>query len=243
MLYAKRTVRCSAKGITRETARTSLESSDQFTEGSELIDLRRRGEMWVATVLEPKIAEFPPSDDDDGDSGESGPPKADSESDSDGPPSDDGPPMGDGPPKEKGKGGEKAELSAVLDILSLIADKLGVGPGAMAPGGEDPMMGGGPPPPPPPGPPMGGPAQMDVRHKTKMKPGDAPPGSTPIGAPAFASTLARLASFDAFDDTPGKSIKTAKEELESLYGPHGFQVRQIKRVENGKRLAAKLTRR
>jgi hypothetical protein len=52
-----------------------------------------------------------------------------------------------------------------------------------------------------------------------------------------------MASFDAFDDTPQKSIKQAKDELEAIYGPYGFKVRQIKRVENGQRLAAKLTRR
>jgi hypothetical protein len=52
-----------------------------------------------------------------------------------------------------------------------------------------------------------------------------------------------MQSFDAFDDTPGKSIRQAKEELEREFGPLGFQVRQIKRVENGQRLAAKLSRR
>jgi hypothetical protein len=51
-----------------------------------------------------------------------------------------------------------------------------------------------------------------------------------------------MASFDAFDDTPGKSIRQAHDELTALYGPHGFAVRQIKRVEGGRRLAAKLSR-
>lgn len=245
MLYTKRTVRCSARGLSREDAKLSL--VNQF-EGTELLDIKRRGDKWVATLLEPKQAEFPPSKDED-DSEESGPPQEDT-SDEPSPPKEDGgdsdgPPKGDkGPPKEKG--GEKVELSALLDLVSQIADKLGIVPGGAVPGAEDPMAAG-PPVPPPPGPPhsdpgVGGEGHQEIVHRTKLKPGDTPPGVTPIGSPAFAS-LSRMASFDAFDDTPGKSIKQAKDELEALYGPHGFTVRQIKRVEGGKRLAAKLSRR
>lgn len=245
MLYAKRTVKCSAVRLSKEDARESLER--QF-ENAEIIDLKRRGDKWVATLLEPKKAEFPPKADD---SSDDAPPfeKEDEGGDSedpgdgsspDGPPSDDG--AGEGPPKEEK--GEKGELHAVLDILAQIADKLGImPPGApMAPGAEDPMA---PPPPgPPPGPPGGGHPANEILHRTKLKPGETPPGGTPVGAPAFASTdLSRLASFDAFDDTPGKSIKQAHAELTAAYGPHGFVVRQIKRVENGQRLAAKLSRR
>lgn len=243
MLYSKRTVRCSARGLSREQARLSLE---QQYEDAEILEVKRRGDKWVATLLEPKTAEFPPPKDDDSDS-EDGPPKDDASEDSeDSPPSPDGG-EGDGPPKKEGppKGGEKAELGAVLDLLHAIADSLGVVPGGAAPGAEDPLAPGGPPGPPPPGPEgLGGPGHQEIVHRTKMKPGDTPPGVTPIGAPAFASTqLSRMASFDAYDDTPGKSVKQAKAELERLYGPHGFQVRQIKRVEGGKRLIAKLSRR
>jgi len=229
MLYAKRTVKCSAIRMSKEDARESLER--QF-ESAEVIDLKRRGDKWVATLLEPKTAEFPPSKDDES-SGDA-PPFAkedeggDSEAPEDGPPSDDGPPSpdseGDGPPKDK------------LGIMP---------PGApMAPGAEDPMGGPPPGPPAPAGPPGGGHPGNEILHRTKLKPGETPPGGTPVGAPAFASTdFSRLASFDAFDDTPGKSIKQAHTELTRAYGPHGFVVRQIKRVENGQRLAAKLSRR
>lgn len=249
MLYEKRTVKCAATGITRQQAHESLTSSEDFVAGTEVLELKRRGNQWVATLLEPKHAEFPPPKDDDNeektDSDES--PSKD-ESGSEG----DDAPKGEGPPKPEGpKGGEKSELNAVLDILMAVADKLGVGPGAAAPGAEDnPMPGDGPPPPPSPAPPgggLGGPGHQEVVHRTKLKPGDTPPGVTPVGSPAFASVqeqqLSRMASFDAFDDTPGKSIKQAKAELEAMYGPHGFTVRQIKRVEGGKRLAAKLSRR
>lgn len=256
MLYSKRTVRCAARGLSREEAKVSLER--QFT-GSEILGIKRQGEKWVATLLEPKHAEFPPPKDEDSDSeapptddsgDESSPSESSDDGESSGPPK----PKGEGEEGPKGKGGEKAEIAAALDLLHQIADALGIIPAGAAPGAEDPLAPGGPPPPPP-GPPggggaggpgLGGPGHQEVIHRTKMKPGDTPPGVTPIGAPAFASVktqLSRMASFDAFDDTPGKTVKQAKAELEALYGPHGFKVRQIRRVEGGKRLAAKLSRR
>lgn len=255
MLYTKRTVRCAARGLSREEAKLSLEH--QFA-GSEVLDVKRRGDKWVATLLEPKTAEFPFKDDEEDNA--DAPPKESDDSDSeDSPPTNDsgesdGPPKGD-KPEGKPKG-EKGELGQVLTLLHSIADALGIAPPGAVPGAEDPLSPDGPPPPPP-GPPgaggpppgdvggVGGPGHQEIVHRTKLKPGDTPPGVTPIGAPAFASSnqLSRMASFDAFDDTPGKSIKEAKAELEALYGPHGFKVRQIKRVEGGRRLAAKLSRR
>jgi hypothetical protein len=252
MLYAKRTVRCSARNLNRADAKRSLES--QFKD-SEVLELNRSGDKWVATLLEPKTAEFPPPKDDDE---TSAPPEAKDDSEEsdtpDGPPKDDAPEEGDGPPKPEGPKGEKAEITALLDLVHQIADKLGIMPGPAAPGAEDGPLPDGPMPPPP-GPPgiphdpgVGGEGHQEIVHRTKLKPGDTPPGVTPIGTPAFASTheastLSRMASFDAFDDTPNKSIREAKAELEALYGPHGFKVRQIKRVDNGRRLAAKLSRR
>jgi hypothetical protein len=254
MLYEKVTKRCSAIRLSKDEAKASI--ARQFKD-SELLELRRRGDKWVATLLMPKKAEFPPSDDDDTE--EKKPPKDDSESLDDGP-SDDSPfppepddDAGEGGPEGPGEGkGEKPEIAALHELTSLvhaIADKLGIVPmGGEAPGAMD-----GAPLPPPPGPPGpegpggGGPAPQEVIHRTKLKPGEAPPGATPIGSPAFAhveaAQLARMQSFDAFDDTPNKTIKQARAELEKLYSPHGFRVRQIKRVENGTRLAAKLSRR
>jgi hypothetical protein len=251
MLYQKRIVKAPAKGMTREAAVDSIRSSTQFADGTEILDIKRRGDKWVATLLEPHTAEFPPPPDDSEDNG--GPPKAEKSESSDSDSDSKGPPDGDkGPKPPEGDKGPSGEMAMMMDLMMAIADKLGVVPGAAAPGAEDsPMPGEVPPPPPgPPGPSAGGPAggppgHQEIVHKTKLKPGDTPPGVTPIGAPAFASTnqLSRMASFDAFDDTPGKSIKQAKDELEAIYGPHGFKVRQIKRVEGGTRLAAKLSRR
>ena len=242
MLYQKRTVNAPAKGRTREAAIQSIKESPQFPDGTEILDIKRRGDKWIATLLEPHTAEFPPPSDDE----ESGPPT------DEGPPKAEKSESGDGDSDSKGPSGEMAMM---MDLMMAIADKLGVVPGPAAPGAEDsPVPGEAPPPPPGPPAPAGGPpgagggppGHQEIVHKTKLKPGDTPPGVTPIGAPAFASVsndLSRMASFDAFDDTPGKSIKQAKDELEAIYGPHGFKVRQIKRVEGGTRLAAKLSRR
>lgn len=266
MDYTKRTVRCSSVGITREEARNSLEQSTTYTPGSEILSLTKRGNKWVAVLLEPKTAEFPPAAKDESNSA---PPQF--EDDDDGPPGDDAPeadsgdsegPEGDAKPSGEDKGdkpkSEKAELGELVALVHQIIDHLGIGADPAAMGAEDGSMPGPdglplPPPPgapdgPPPhgGPPGGGGQPQVVMHKTKLKPGDVPPGQLPIGAPAFSSTapLHRMASFDAFDDdAKQKTIKQAKAELEELYGPHGFKVRQIKRVEGGTRIAAKLSRR
>lgn len=264
MDYTKRTVRCSSVGISRDQARNSLENSDKFVTGSEILSLTKSGSKWVAVLLQPKTAEFPPPKDDDTDS-ESKPPQFEDvdsgpeddspekdEGDSEGPESDEKPSDSGDKPKS-----EKAELGELVSLIHQIADHLGLGADPAAPGAEDGPMPGpdGPPLPPPPGapdgPPHGGPGGAGdpqiVLHKTKLKPGDVGPGQLPIGAPAFSSTqeapLHRMASFDAFDDDAQKSIKQAKAELEEMYGPHGFKVRQIKRVEGGTRIAAKLSRR
>lgn len=265
MLYEKVTKRCSAVRLTKDEARESLEA--QFP-NSEILEIRRRGDKWAATLLMPRQAEFPPSDNDS--ESEDKPEKKDSEGSSDGDESS-GPPKADKSPSPGGEGPEGPGgpgggiEHAVAELTSLVhamAEHMGILPPPGIPGGDDMMGPGGPegPPgaggPPPMGPeggaghgghPSAAGDHQEIIHKTKLKPGEAAPGVTPIGAPAFssvqASQLQRMASFDAFDDTPQKSIKQAKDELEAIYGPYGFKVRQIKRVENGQRLAAKLTRR
>jgi hypothetical protein len=249
MLFQKVTKRCSAQ-LTRAQAQESLER--QFSD-SEIIALKRRGNQWVATLLQPHVAEFPPKDDDSEDEG----PVADTESpdeSSDSAPDESDSPDGDsdGPPSPDKGESEGSELHQLMSLVHEIAAALGIG-GPAVPGADDMPMGppdAGPPPPPPHG---GMDGKQHVVHERALKPGEAAPGTTPIGAPAFASVaashqaaadqLARMASFDAFDDTPGKTVKQAHAELSALYGPYGFQVRQIKRVEGGRRLAAKLSRR
>src|SRR3954469_15616817 len=98
MTYEKVTKRCSAVRLSKAEAADSL--NRQF-QGSEILDLRRRGDKWVATLLIPKTAEFPPSKDDS--DSDDGPPAK--KKDSEGPPESgesDGPPKADKPPTPGG---------------------------------------------------------------------------------------------------------------------------------------------
>src|SRR3954462_6567110 len=93
MKNTTRTVR-SRPGMTQEEALNSLQSHPQFKAGTKIASIRRRGKVWVADLLEPKVAgPFPPSDDSD-DGGDSAP-EGGGDSEDSGPPEDDG---GGGPP-------------------------------------------------------------------------------------------------------------------------------------------------
>lgn len=194
-------------GMDQREALTALQTHPSFKVGSIVTSIRRRKDQWVAEVLEPKTAEFPPDGGDEGGGSDTPEPKKD-----EGPPSDDGgeegPPSLDGPPSPDDGGGEKKSESkgstedAILHTLTQILhalqgggapegmgglDALGPPDGGMAgppsPKGGPPGAGG-----PPPG--KGGPPGMGGPPKgpPAMKPGMTPPGGTPIGAPAFAST-------------------------------------------------------
>lgn len=265
MLYLKRTVKCSAVGISRDEAIASLEASTRFASGFEVLNMKKQANKWVATILEPKVADMPPfmddnDDDDDNTPKKPKPPGGDSDPDQeapdpegDSPPSPDGsgPPDGgpsDGPPKEKGGHKEQAELHELISLVHSIADHLGLS----APGGDGGPMGGGPdgppgpPMPPPGGPPAGGPDDhQTIVHQRALKPGEAPPGTTPIGTPAFSSVAQNLSRINSFDMLGGDSkttIKQAKEDLTERFGSFGFKVVQANRRPDGQ-IAAKLSRR
>jgi hypothetical protein len=91
------------------------------------------------------------------------------------------------------------QLAQLTDMLTKITDALGLSdPSGMVPGMDDGAV---PPPGGPEGPPgLGGPPgagpdkpgvgsdnKMHTVHERSLKPGEAPPGTTPVGAPAFAS--------------------------------------------------------
>lgn len=197
-------------GMDQREALTALQTHPSFKPGSVVASIRRRKDQWVAEVLEPKTAEFPPKED-GGDEGgdevvvepkkDDGPPSDDGgdEGPSDGPPGLDGPPSpdgGDGGEKPKGKGGTE---EAILHTLTQILHALQGGGAPEGMGGPDalgPDLGGppGPPPPkggpggPPPG--AGGPPGGPMKGPPPMKPGMTPPGGTPVGAPAFSSVQA-----------------------------------------------------
>lgn len=170
MEYIKRTVR-SKPGLSQEDALSSLQEHPQFRVGTKISSIRRRSNRWVAELLEPKTAEFPPGDDDGTDAVPKAPKAEESADGFDGPDdsgddgSDDGAP--EGPPSDgedgehKDRGGEKGELKQVLHMLQGITEALGITPDPAAGdmGGPDDMGPGmgGPGGPPPGGPPHGGP--------------------------------------------------------------------------------------
>lgn len=176
--------------------------------------------------------------------------------DDDGPPSDDGGP--DGPPgaedgKEKGKGGLEHEI---FDLLQKIVVALGIpdqdpseGP---VPGADGPPAPPGPGGPPGAGGPPGGPEET-IKHERSLKPGEAPPGTTPVGAPSFAHVLAshpikphpwaeimgRKATFNVEEQVPPTHTASAVDhELQQLAHGTGYRVAQIHVAnEDGRRIA------
>jgi len=193
MEFTSKTVTCRKAGLSQEEALRGLYE----TYGDvRVASIKRKGDAWVAEILQ-KVAEFPPPKDDGGgdeggsDSapdtpedepvGDEGP--ADSDP-TDGPPSDEGP---DGPPSDKGDDKGDGAQHQILHLLHEIAQALGVGGPAdgLAPG-DEPGLGG---PPPGPGGDAGGPpATPPHKMPTKLKPGEVLPTQTPIGSPAFSST-------------------------------------------------------
>lgn len=228
-------------GMDQREALTALQTHPSFKPGSVVASIRRRKDAWVAEVLEPKTAEFPPPKDDGGDEGggddsapepkkEEGPPSDDGgEEGPEGPPGLDGPPGSDGGDKKpEGKGSTE---EAILHTLTQILHALGGGaPEGM--GGPDALGPdlGGPPGPPPPhggpgGPPPGGPPPGKgglpggaVKGPPAMKPGMTPPGGTPIGAPAFASVQSALPGAPSISPSQGTPVPTGAQP-----GPVGQQ--------------------
>lgn len=244
----------SSTRLTKEAAATELQKLPGFPEDAtyhiDEIDGR-----WVAAVVWPKQAgPFPPSDDEPAGPPTDGPP---SEPPADGPPSaedegekppkaegekDGDKPSSDGAPKEDGKLSVEHQLANLTDMLTKITDALGLSTPAdgMIPGADDGAV-----PPPgldgPPGPPgdvpPGGPEEASpdkhqtIRHERSMKPGEAPPGTTPVSAPSFASVQddhpwkaaieAGVKEFEVespIGDTPLYSVAATLKELAEPYG-------------------------
>lgn len=246
MSYKRRTVRCSAKGLSQEEALEKLYDHPQFKEGTKVVGIEKQRGSWVAKLLEPKIAAPPPpfvpkEEDDEGETETPKDEQSDEDSEDDAPeegPKDDGGPSEIKEPESESKGLE-ATVKELSTLVHAIAEKLGVtpeGPEDELLGDEPPIppeLGGGPPDGPPggegPPPPKGSPAK---KPPSKLRPGETPPGVTPINTPAFASNgngevLGRVASFTACEVTD-MPIAQAKQKLESKYGEYGYEVKQIK---------------
>lgn len=247
MEYAAKSV-TTPRGLSQEQALEELQNHPKFKVGSRIKSIRQTGDRWQIRILEPKTAEFPPPKDDEEESdgppappSDEGPSADDSADDSEGPSASDSPdgPPSDGPKEKKSEGGE---IKEVLGLLHTLLDALGLG----APGPEGPDAG---PPPPPPGPPGAGapPEHGGARPGAGRPPGpgagggpavkpvrDVPPGANPIAGFASAQHMAsQIPTFQATAPDDGStSIKQAKIELESVYGPY-YKVKQLTKDDNG----------
>lgn len=251
MEFIARTVEHPNGRISKEIAEGQLKRHPQFVPGTLIVGMEHRAGKWVATLHEPKVASPPPFATDDADS-----PAGDSEPKDDAPKSDDSDKdkKTDSDNKDDDTG-EKISIEKVFDLVKQVAQAVGVAPdGPSSPDGSEGLGDelGGPegldgPPPPPHGGPEGGPPH----DETSAVPGSpdtkqiihrkAPPGAVPVGAPAFASTrqaAPKVATFDVEEvvanDMP---LHVAKDEIESMYSPHGYRVRNIAegRDEQGRR--------
>lgn len=88
-------------------------------------------------------------------------------------------------------------------------------------------------PPPPMGPPHGASKGHKTVHERAMKPGETPPGGTPLGAPAFSSvspdhpwanTLGKVAHFRVAENIGNRNIVEVERELQTIASSGGFKV-------------------
>lgn len=241
--------------VSRAKAIAAIEKNPDFPKGSE-VTVEELDGHWVAAVHVAEGNPFGGGGPADADEGAPGPKsegpgdKEPSEGPDDGPPAPDEGDEGDspdGPPKpgdgdEKGeKGGEHHELGVIADGIQKILVALGIPDEGAA--GESPIPGAdGPPAPPgPEGPPPGAGGPPPGPGKA-MKPGEAPPGGTPVGAPAFAKVLAShaiqphpwasimgyAATFETEERIPeDHKLADVDAELQQLARGTGYKVKQI----------------
>lgn len=231
MQYNRRTV-TSRAGMTQEEALLGLQSHPEFKQGSTIAGIRRRGDRWIISLLEPKTAALPPMDDDkeDFDLGE---PKSEEKDES---PLEEKKELPfDKPEHEESESHEDSEMKELKELVKdvkKIIEALGIdhhGEEPSAPGMDE-----APAPPKAPAPPAPKPEkaekEKEVTLNKSMRPGEAPPGTVNVGSPAFASTN-KVASFTATSEDTFGSLKEAKASLDAEFGPQGYKVKQLRRSE------------
>jgi hypothetical protein len=240
--------------MTREAAIEAAKTSPQFPQGADDITVEELDGHWVAAI---HVADNPfggPADQTDDAPGPKSEGPDDTKPDDEGPPKDDKSgddeggdserPPGKDEGDEHGKDGEEHKIQALFDIVQQIAVALGIPD--LSGGAESPVPGEEPPegPPGPNGPPGAGapPAPEEVHHEKSLKPGEVPPGQTPVGAPAFSSTnpiVARghkhpwegligvTATFEVEERVPDHySAADVDAELQEVAYGTGFKVKQ-----------------
>jgi hypothetical protein len=236
MEFIARTVVHPNGRLAKQAAEDQLKQHPQFVPGTVIVAMNQDKGTWVAELHEPKTAAPNPFASDDAESPVDSPePSSDSapSDEGDDKPKDDekGEDKGDDK-KDKGKGGIEQQL---LDLVQQIATAVGVAPTPdLLPDGAEDLGPEGPPP--SAGPHPHGPEGGPPHDETTSVPGSpdtkqiihrkAPPGAVPVGAPAFASTkqaAPKVATFDVEEPTD-MPLHVAKQEIESIYGPHGYAV-------------------
>jgi hypothetical protein len=241
--------------VSKEEAEAKLVRHPQFPKNASYALEEVEG-RWIAAIS-PKQAAPPEAFSDGGGAGDTpaGPPEP-SEAPK-GPPEEDVPddessedekPKGD--KDEKGEKGEKGELGEIKELLTLLVTALGLGAGpedSPIPGADE-----GPPVPPPGAPPAdapGGDNKTHTVHERALKPGEAPPGTTPIGSPSFAhvrddhpwkSILGRKRTFKLEEPIGDEPLSAVAAEVHALAAEtNGYKVAQLNeaRDDSGQRIA------
>lgn len=247
--------------VSKADAEAKLTQHPQFPKEADFVLEEVEG-RWVAAIA-PKVAEGNPFGGGGEDAG--GPPSPDGPPTPEGPEGDSGEspdgsgdekPEGEDKPKdEKGeKGGEKSEIAHLTQLVTLLVQALGLDPSGAnpAPGVDDPH--GGPPSEEggphegPPGP--GADDKTHTVHERALKPGEAPPGSTPVGAPAFASVaddhpwkgvLGKKRTFKVEEEIGDQTLASVHSELKQLAEGTGYRVAQLQEArQDGRRVARAL---
>lgn len=221
----------------------------------ESFELRDVEGTWVAAVVLSKEASkhsAPPPFAPPEEAPVDGPP-------TDGPPSEEGPPE-EGPPadegdEEKPKGEEKGEgkkglehqVEALTHMLTKLMDALGLSD----PAGPEGPMGheGDPSAPPMEGAPdtAGSDGKTHTVHERALKPGEAPPGTLPVGSPTFASVqpnhpwkdyVGVKRSFTLEEPIGDRTMASVRDELNTIAKGTGYSIKRAKEgLRDGVRVA------
>ena len=237
--------------VSKEEAEAQLLAHKSFPKNASYALSEVEG-RWIAAIA---AGPFEPSGEEPSD----GPPKPDFDSEpeekSDGGSDFPEEKKEDHEPKKEDKGDKEkgGELGEIKELLTTLLTALGLSPE----GAEDSPIPGLEGPPPPPGdhnPAVPGEQGADNKthtvHERALKPGESPPGTTPVGAPAFASVsdnhpwrevIGKKKSFVVEEPIANARLADVQAELSKLAEGTGYSVKQLREGNvDGKRTARAL---
>jgi hypothetical protein len=244
--------------VSKAQAEEKLRSHPDFPKNASF-ELEALEGRWIAAIASVKEAGpfDAPGDAPDAPPELDGPPSDDAPSDdapSDDAPKEDAPSDDDKPKDDKGdKKSLESQVEHLTELLTTVVDALGLGGDASpVPGSDDPHGGPDGPPPPPAGDEGTGDGKSHTVHERALKPGEAPPGTTPLGSPAFASThpdhpwaavIGEKKSFSVESPIGDQKLADVRAELQRLTeDTGGYQIKQLveARDASGQRIARAL---